>query len=608
MPILSEDNKSGRRSPPAVPFVVSVGVTGHRGNALADGSRDLLRSRVVDALVLIEEVVRELHETNSRWFAPNATVLRFVSPLADGADQIAAEIAVSRGWELHAILPFSRSDYRTSLGSDADRRSLDELLSKSSRVLELPGSRDDPTAAYVMTARGTVAHCDLLMAIWDGEPARGPGGTADVVQLALSRGTGIVHIALDPAAESRLLWSAFDPTVLTVAEQPSVIRPFSRDQLHGLLAGILLPPEDDHELRFLEIFRQERLRNFQPRIEYPLLLMAAGIRRFRARDLTLKHGDAQTREEWKRYRKGCFDAHGISAPIDLLEDHYFWADRLATNLGQTYRSGHIFNFVLGAIAVCMGLATLMAPQIQLQEAILEMLITVAIIINATTGSKREWHRRWLDYRQLAERLRPRRSLKLLGIAAPDPPGTATSPVPRRWLDWYAASIWRAIGLPSASLDDTSVGKLGVVIAEHEVKPQIEYHERNAAQVQMLDHRLGRIGLALFAATLAVSVATLIGFAAHADYINTYNGLFMLIQAGFPALGTAVFGIRFQGDFGGDAVRSLNTAATLEHLAEELEKGVNLSRAADVTQQCARIMLADLDEWRLINQQRELDVG
>ena len=41
---------------------------------------------------------------------------------------------------------------------------------------------------------------------------------------------------------------------------------------------------------------------------------------------------------------------------------------------------------------------------------------------------------------------------------------------------------------------------------------------------------------------------------------------------------------------------------------ELRKDVSLSRAADLAEQAARIMLADLDEWRLVNQQRDLSVG
>ena len=59
--------------------------------------------------------------------------------------------------------------------------------------------------------------------------------------------------------------------------------------------------------------------------------------------------------------------------------------------------------------MCLGLAAFMAPHLKLEEAVLEMLITIAIILNAHIGTQQEWHRRWLDYRQLAERLRPMRS-------------------------------------------------------------------------------------------------------------------------------------------------------------------------------------------------------
>ena len=144
-------------------------------------------------------------------------------------------------------------------------------------------------------------------------------------------------------------------------------------------------------------------------------------------------------------------------PIDvvadaLLEESYSWADRLATRFAQTYRSGHIFSFILGGIAVCIGPSGFMAPRYRFEFAGIESVITFAIILNAWIGNRNQWHRRWLDYRQLAERLRPMRSLKLLGIAAPDPPGTNTNPVPLRWIDWYASSIWRGIGCPAGSLD------------------------------------------------------------------------------------------------------------------------------------------------------------
>jgi hypothetical protein len=594
--------------PPSVPFVLSVGVTGHRADVFPEGSLDALRSRIREVLLLVADAGKALLEREQDCFAPLPARMRFVSPIADGADQIAAEVALELGWELQAVLPFGREEYRASLANSGARERLDELLARATCVLELPGDKARELDAYVMTGRATVAHCDMLIAVWDGLPPRGRGGTGEVVQLAITRGTAIIHLPPDPAAPARLLWSAFDPTVLTIADDPGVERPFDREDIEALLQGLMMPPPDEQEQDFLKRFCRERLRHIRARIEYPLLLAAAGVGRFGAKDFANKHCEAQIRDEWRRYREGCAEAHQIDAPIDLLEEAYSWADRLATHFAQTYRSGHIFNFLLGGVAVCLGLSAFMAPHLKFEFAAVETMITVAIILNAMIGARQEWHRRWLDYRQLAERLRPMRSLKLLGIAAPDPPGTATNPVPKRWIDWYASGIWRAMGCPGGSLDGPRAARLAQAIAEYEVAPQVGYHERHARQIDMLDNRLGWIGSILFGATLLVTLATLIGLALGSDYVTRFGNWFTLVSAGFPALGTAVFGIRFQADFGGDALRSLATANTLGQIESELRKDATLSRAADLTEQAGRIMLADLDEWRLVNQQRDLSVG
>jgi hypothetical protein len=596
------------KGPPRLPFVLSVGVTGHRAEVLPEGSLEALRSRIGGVLKLIAEAGVDLAKHESGCFAPGPPLLRFVSPIADGADQIAAEVALELGWELQAVLPFGRDEYRASLANPSARERFDLLLDNASRILELPGDEHRQLEAYVMTGRATVAHCDILIAVWDGMPPRGRGGTGEVVQFAITRGTSVVHLPPEPDAAGRVLWSAFDPTVLTIADEQTAERPIDRDSIDDLLHGLLMPPPDPQEIEFLRGFERERLRRVRTRIEYPLLLAAAGARRFGVKDIREKHCEAQIRDEWQRYRTSCVEAHCITAPFELLEDSYAWADRLATHFAQNYRSGHIFNFVLGGFAVCLGLSAFMAPHLKFEFAAFEMMITVAIILNAHIGTRNEWHRRWLDYRQLAERLRPMRSLKLLGVAAPDAPGTSTNPVPRRWLDWYASGIWRTMGCPSGTIDRTRANALADAIAEYEVAPQVSYHERNSRQIHQLDERLASIGFALFAGTLVVSVATLIGMAVGADFVNNYGNWFTLVSAGFPALGTAVFGIRFQADFGGDALRSLATSNTLSQIEEELRKDISLSRAADLTEQAARIMLADLDEWRLVNQQRDLSVG
>ena len=574
---------------------------------MPDEAVETIVDRLGSALAQLKESALDLYAKERAFFSDAPPRLLFVSPLADGADQIAAEIALELGFELQAMLPFDRETYRTTLHNSGLKR-FDELICRANCVLELPGELNDEHKAFVMAGRGTVAHCDVLLAVWDGRPPRGRGGTGEVVQIAITRGTAIAHIPVAPTAQPRLLWSAFDPMVLTQADETTAERPLDRADVDALLGALLLPPPDPEDREFAHSFLSERLRRIRARIEYPLLLAAAGVGRFGSKDFTNAHCVRQTRDEWRRYREMCADAHNIAAPIDVLEEAYSWADRLATHFAQTYRSGNIFNFVLGGLAVCLGLSAFMAPHLKFEEAALEMALTLAIIINAYVGTRNQWHRRWLDYRQLAERLRPMRSLKLLGIAAPDPPGTATNPVPRRWIDWYASGIWRAIGCVAGSLDGERAAGLAKAIGEHEIAPQVGYHKRNSAQIHALDDRLGAIGMFLFIATVIVSLATLIGIAMEADWQTKFGNWFTLISAGFPALATTIFGIRFQGDFGGDAIRSQSAANALQTVDEELQSGIALSRAADLVEEAARLMLGHLDEWRLINQQRDLSVG
>jgi hypothetical protein len=606
--IQNEDREASPAGPPRIPFVLSVGITGHRAEALAEGNLPRLRERLRDMLALVAETCSALHERNRDCFSSDRVILRFVSALADGADQIGAELALELGWELDAVLPFERGFYRTTLVDDAARGRFDALLKRAARVLELPGEPDDETEGYAMAGRATVAQSDLVVAVWDGEKARGRGGTAEVVELAIGHGTPIAHFSPEADCPARLLWAAFDPVVDTMGDDPMAERSLDSAHVNQMLSAILVPPPDKQEQKFLTRFFREHLPRFRPRMEYSLLLAVAGVRRIRARDLTNEYAVRMNREEWRDFREKCVAAHNVSTPMDLLQDAYCWSDQLATYLAQTYRSGHIFAFVAGGLAVCMGLGTFMFPHLKLQESLAEMVITVAIICNAHIGSKNEWHRRWLDYRQLAERLRPMRSLKLLGIAAPDPPGTETNPVPQRWIDWYAGGIWRAMGCPSGVIDRGSATRLATSITDREVAPQIGYHERNAHQIHLLDHRLEQIGTALFFITLMSSIATLIGYAAKFAYVNIESNWFQLISAGFPALATAIFGIRFQGDFGGDAIRSLRTADMLRQIDGELRKAPNLTRAADLTEQAARFMLSHLGEWCLVNQQRDLSVG
>ena len=582
-------------------------MTGHRSGSLGDQAQSVA-DRITDAVGAITAAALNQFSASRDWFAPLPPQLMMVSPLADGADQFAADAAIANGFGLQVVLPFPRERTRAEI-AEPFKADFDRLADQSSCLIELPGHGDDPLEAYVMAGRATIAHSDLLLAVWDGQVPRGRGGTGEVVELALGRGIPIVHIPIDPARPVTLLWSAYDPAVVTMHSDDVDRRPFDQEHLGELLARLLGPPVDERERNYLTEFCKERPRRFRARVEYPLLLATAGISRFGSKDFQSTEADAEREAEWHRYREGCAGKHGVSLPLDLLGEAHGWTGELATHFAQNYRSGHVLNFVLAAIAVIIGLAGFLMPDWKLSLAAIEFVLALVIILNTRFGVAHEWHRRWLDYRQLAERLRPLRSLKLLAIAAPDPPGTDTNPVPRRWVEWYAAAVWRATGCPGGKITPENVPALAEAIARHEVDPQVAYHKASSRQVMLLDHRLERISTGAFWTTLIATGATIAALAWAPAWVDRWQHWLTLISAGLPTIGAAVFGIRFQGDFGGSALRSDATAASLGRLAIELRaEGVSLMRAADLGEQAARAMLADLAEWRLVNQQHDLSIS
>jgi hypothetical protein len=595
-----------RATPPRPPFAFRLGVTGHRSESLGAGA-ETVAERLSAAIRDITAAALDQFAANRDWFEQAPPQLLMVSPLADGSDQIAAKAAIANGYALQAIFPFSREQTRAEV-PERFKQDFDRLAGSATCLLELPGTPADPLEAYVMAGRAAVAHSDLLIAVWDGQVPRGRGGTGEVVELAMSRGIPIVHIPVDPAKPVTLLWSAYDPAVLTLHSDDIDRRPFDGQHLAELLGLLLAPPGDERERAYLASYLGERPRRFRARVEYPLLLATAGISRFGREAFRAERAAAVREAEWRRYREGT-DKHGVSLHLDQLGEAHHWSGELATHFAQNYRSGHVLNFVLAALAVIFGLAGFLLPGSRLALAAIEFLLALAIILNTKFGVRHEWHRRWLDYRQLAERLRPLRSLKLLGIAAPDPPGSAANPIPRRWIEWYAAAVWRASGCPAGKVTPDSVPALADAIATHEVDPQVAYHRASSRQIMLLDQRLERISAAAFGAMLIVSVGMIAMLLWAPGWVDRWGNWLTLVFAGLPTIGAAVFGIRFQGDFGGSALRSDATAVALGRLGQELRaEGVSLMRAADLGEQAARAMLADLGEWRLVNLPQDLSVG
>ena len=133
------------RAPPRPPFAFSLGVTGHRSEHLGEQS-PAIAARLDAAIGAITSAVGELRAANSSWFAGGEPLLTLVSPLADGADQVAAEIALAHGYALQTVLPFPLGVSREAVSSSS-RPGFDRLAAAARCLLELPGDPSRPLEA-----------------------------------------------------------------------------------------------------------------------------------------------------------------------------------------------------------------------------------------------------------------------------------------------------------------------------------------------------------------------------------------------------------------------------------------------------------------------------
>ncbi|MGW7583211.1 hypothetical protein ACWGKU_30600 [Kitasatospora sp. NPDC054768] len=145
-----------------------IGITGHRGLTAE-----------------LEAQVRQLLEDALP--SEDPSTLTVVSCIADGPDSWLAELALKRGGRLEVIVPADQ--YRDGL--PARHHPVYDRLFNSATAVHRTGHLESDETAHLAGGELLIDHIDKLVAVWDGLPARGQGGTADVVAHARRRGVPV---------------------------------------------------------------------------------------------------------------------------------------------------------------------------------------------------------------------------------------------------------------------------------------------------------------------------------------------------------------------------------------------------------------------------------
>lgn len=154
-----------------------VGFTGHRR---------------IENETKIAQVLREVVASIQREMS-GALVGR--SSIASGADTLFAEAWLAAHLKWIALLPFPEAEFKKDF-AEADWKRARALLDRAERI-EISSETAQRPRSYLDCGLATVDGADLMVAVWDGKPPRGQGGTAQIVEHARVAQKPLILISAD---------------------------------------------------------------------------------------------------------------------------------------------------------------------------------------------------------------------------------------------------------------------------------------------------------------------------------------------------------------------------------------------------------------------------
>ncbi|MDT7542367.1 MAG: hypothetical protein QOE33_2271 [Acidobacteriota bacterium] len=365
-----------------------VGVTGHRD--LPEAAQAPLEARVseiIDALAL----------------DCRHTPVVLLSSLAEGADRLVARVALARGARLVAVLPMPRALYEEDFASDASKDEFRALLRSAERTIEIaprsaaPASTLDRREQYALAGAYIARHTHALIALWDGQPSKRTGGTADAVRFMLEgvpARYGGAHGPLDPP--------------------------------RGAVVYHIITPRARAETTPPDLFAVRRLysRGFasEPAAERARACVRARVDAFNADALRLGPSRAARREIVassllpERARVAHVDDDDALAPLERLADHCATADDLSLHFQRKMRDAllQVLSLVFLA-ALFFHLDLLQSRDARSIASMLYPLALAASYVAYLRARRGDYQNKYQDYRALAEGLRVQLYWRLVGL-------------------------------------------------------------------------------------------------------------------------------------------------------------------------------------------------
>jgi hypothetical protein len=524
----------GGRVPPidddGIPLDLRLAVTGHRELAGAPA----LGAAIDRALDLIQDQLRPSVRKRCRLVA--------VSALADGADRLVVDrVLARRGARLEVILPMAKADYVTDFDPAHSLAEFERLLGEASWVATMPPhhTRED---AYAAAGRAVADRADVTIAIWDGHPAAGKGGTGDIVGYLRERRHPWIWLPAD-GGQAR----------------PENLRKLAKTDWPGIT---------DAELASWGKFNENRLDDGR---------RSAFIDQFR--DSILKAGGTNL-------------AADLAVLLDWLQAPFARAELLSRKFQARYLHLSAMLFVLAALAVCIvGTQLVFFPHTRLVVAG-EIACLVIILGGLEWGRRAHLQQRWISARYLAERLR---GALFLALAGAGELSSATALVSEDipvapWVGTAFEMTW--MRRPQVDADTISVSSLRRFLSVAWIDDQQHYFKESAA----LSWRKYRFSSRAVEVLFATSVVIAIIHVALDGPENWIKHAVSLLAIGIPACAAALVGYYTQREYLRNSRRYDRMARSLASANRIMLRAADHDKVREVAGTVDQMFRQERGEW------------
>ncbi|MEP4484514.1 hypothetical protein [Marinobacter alexandrii] len=458
---------------------ITVGVTAHRDLSALD--QQSLRAEVRKFLSRLQNDNPDLP-------------MKMLNPLAEGGDRLVAEVALELGVNLVVPLPMPAHEYEAEF-ADADSVAHFRSLIDLAKVVQLPPVdadggltlRDLRKRQYAQLGVFISSHSQILLALWDGLPSDKLGGTASVVHFHINDDMpgylelqDTAHLLADN--ENDLVYHIVCPReTYDTSQTPLTGRWLTHSGYHDDKA---VP--DDYQSVFTNMiaFRHDIHRHRNSIAE------VVG---------ELPGSESPHRERDQRTIEWLLDC------TDHLAVHY--GTQVVSGLRTTYFA-----------AVLMGLCFILYSEFSELSFLLPAFIVLfgLAYLHNRLAESREWHRKYLDYRALAEGLRVQRYWTMAGVEGPSNTAYAYDNILQKQdveLVWIRHVMRNALVHRERPLrrtdEDVEMAIKDWIGSEETGEGQLGYYQRKAAERALQFQRTNRLGTLCLWVGMSTAVALLL---------------------------------------------------------------------------------------------------